>query len=190
MEAVAWYFLVGALLVLMALLSTWMETAFLSRSVVYLVAGIAIGPAGIGLLDVRLERDAAVIERVAEIVLLVSVFSAGLKMAPSIHERRWHLPVRLASVSLLLSAALIALAAAYLFRFPPAAALLIGAILAPTDPVLASEVQLENTEDRDRLRFSLTGEAGLNDGTSFPLIALALLWMGAPVSAAAFGHWL
>lgn len=190
MEAIAWYFLVGALFVLMALLSTWMESAPLSRSIVYLAVGIAIGPAGTGLLDIRLDRDAALIERIAEIAVLISVFTAGLKMAPSIHERRWHLPVRLATVSIVLTAVLIALAAAHLFGYPPAAALLIGAILAPTDPVLAGEVQVEHTEDRDRLRFSLTGEAGLNDGTGFPLVALALLWMSTPVSAPLFGHWL
>jgi sodium/hydrogen antiporter len=51
---------------------------------------------------------------------------------------------------------------------------LLGAILAPTDPVLASGVQLENIRDRNRLRFSLTGEAGLNDGTAFPFIMLGL----------------
>jgi NhaP-type Na+/H+ or K+/H+ antiporter len=58
------------------------------------------------------------------------------------------------------------------------AAILLGAVLAPTDPVLASEVQLENPHDRDRLRFSLTGEAGMNDGTAFPFVMLGLGLLG------------
>jgi NhaP-type Na+/H+ or K+/H+ antiporter len=58
------------------------------------------------------------------------------------------------------------------------AAVLLGAILAPTDPVLASDVQLESATDRDRLRFSLTGEGGLNDGTAFPFVMLGLGLLG------------
>jgi NhaP-type Na+/H+ or K+/H+ antiporter len=55
---------------------------------------------------------------------------------------------------------------------------LLGAVLAPTDPVLASDVQLERATDRNRLRFNLTGEAGLNDGTAFPVVMLGLGWLG------------
>ena len=55
---------------------------------------------------------------------------------------------------------------------------MIGAVLAPTDPVLASEVQLRSAQDRDSLRFGLTGEGGLNDGTAFPFVLLGLGAMG------------
>jgi NhaP-type Na+/H+ or K+/H+ antiporter len=58
------------------------------------------------------------------------------------------------------------------------AAVLLGGILAPTDPVLASDVQVENAADRDRLRFSLTGEGGLNDGAAFPFVMLGLGLLG------------
>jgi NhaP-type Na+/H+ or K+/H+ antiporter len=61
---------------------------------------------------------------------------------------------------------------------PPAEALVLGAILAPTDPVLASDVQLRSPQDRDTLRFALTGEGGLNDGTAFPVVLLGLGLMG------------
>ena len=56
--------------------------------------------------------------------------------------------------------------------------MLLGAILAPTDPVLASDVQVANPGDHDRLRFGLTGEGGLNDGTAFPFVMLGLGWLG------------
>jgi NhaP-type Na+/H+ or K+/H+ antiporter len=58
------------------------------------------------------------------------------------------------------------------------AAVLLGAILAPTDPVLASDVQLREASDRDRVRFSLTGEGGLNDGAAFPFVMLGLGLLG------------
>ena len=51
---------------------------------------------------------------------------------------------------------------------------MLGAVLAPTDPVLASDVQLRSAQDRDSLRFGLTGEGGLNDGTAFPFVLLGL----------------
>jgi len=58
------------------------------------------------------------------------------------------------------------------------AAVLLGAVLAPTDPVLASAVQVKHEDDRDKLRYSLTGEAGLNDGTAFPFVMLGLGYLG------------
>ncbi|HSW21946.1 MAG TPA: cation:proton antiporter, partial [Burkholderiaceae bacterium] len=58
------------------------------------------------------------------------------------------------------------------------AAMLLAAVLAPTDPVLASDVQVEDPGDRDRLRFSLSGEGALNDGTAFPFVMLALGLLG------------
>jgi NhaP-type Na+/H+ or K+/H+ antiporter len=61
---------------------------------------------------------------------------------------------------------------------PLGAAILLGAIIAPTDPVLASDVQVTHTLDRDRVRFTLTGEAGLNDGTAFPFVMLGLGLLG------------
>ena len=62
----------------------------------------------------------------------------------------------------------------WLLKLPLGAAVLLGAILAPTDPVLASEVQVDEPSDRDRLRFGLTGEGGLNDGAAFPFVMLGL----------------
>lgn len=85
--------------------------------------------------------------------------------------------------------ALVALVAMWLLGLPPGAAILLGAILAPTDPVLASEVQVDDPHDRDRLRFSLTGEAGLNDGTAFPFVMLGLGWLGLHELGASSWKW-
>lgn len=73
-----------------------------------------------------------------------------------------------------LTVALIAAVGVLGLGLPLGASILLGAILAPTDPVLATNVQVESSLDRDRLRFSLTGEGGLNDGTAFPFVMLGL----------------
>jgi sodium/hydrogen antiporter len=65
-----------------------------------------------------------------------------------------------------------------LLDWPLGACILLGAILAPTDPVLASDVQVHRPGDRDRLRFALTGEGGLNDGTAYPFVMLGMGLLG------------
>jgi NhaP-type Na+/H+ or K+/H+ antiporter len=76
---------------------------------------------------------------------------------------------------MILSIVGVAAVAHYALGLPPAVAVLLGAVLAPTDPVLASEVAVADASDQDRLRYSLTGEAGLNDGAAFPFVIFAML---------------
>src|SRR4029079_7767552 len=91
---------------------------------------------------------------------------------------RWSVPLRLATITMGATIAGVALAAMFLLDFEWPLALVVGAMLAPTDPVLASDVQLRSAQDRDSLRFGLTGEGGLNDGTAFPFVLLGLGAMG------------
>lgn len=86
--------------------------------------------------------------------------------------------MRLATLSMLVTVGLVALAGVALLGLSWGAAILLGAILAPTDPVLASDVQVTDASDSDRLRFGLTGEAGLNDGAAFPFVMLGLGLLG------------
>jgi NhaP-type Na+/H+ or K+/H+ antiporter len=95
-----------------------------------------------------------------------------------LRDKRWLLPLRLAFPSMVLTVMFVMAIGIFLFGLPAAAALLLAAILAPTDPVLASDVQVEDSSDRDRLRFSLTAEGGLNDGAAFPVVMLALGLLG------------
>jgi sodium/hydrogen antiporter len=120
----------------------------------------------------------AFLERFAEVAVLISLFSAGLKLGLPLSNWYWLLPLRLAFVSMTLTVALIAAVGVLGLGLPLGAAILLGAILAPTDPVLAAAVQVESSGDRDRLRFSLTGEGGLNDGTAFPFVMLGLGLLG------------
>jgi len=96
----------------------------------------------------------------------------------------------LASWSMALTVGLIALVGVVAFQLPLGAAVLLGAVLAPTDPVLASDVQVTGPRDRDRLRFTLTGEAGLNDGTAFPFVMLGLGLLGLHETGEGGWRWL
>ncbi|MGE5320759.1 MAG: cation:proton antiporter, partial [Hyphomicrobiaceae bacterium] len=147
-------------------------------------------PAGWAILTPHPLIHAALLERVAEIAVLISLFSAGLKLGLPLSDRYWLLPLRLAFVSMTLTVALIALVGVLGLGLPLGAAVLLGAILAPTDPVLASDVQVESSGDRDRLRFSLTGEGGLNDGAAFPFVMLALGLLGLHDLGTAGWRWL
>ena len=111
-------------------------------------------------------------------------------MSVGLSDGRWLLPLRLALVSMLVTVALIAGAGVAWLGLPLGAAILLGGILAPTDPVLASDVQVAEPTDRDRLRFSLTGEAGLNDGTAFPFVLLGLGLLGLHELGDSLWRWL
>jgi NhaP-type Na+/H+ or K+/H+ antiporter len=174
MHGALWFVLVGLLFVVMALAGSVLKRLPLSTAMLYLAAGAALGPHGAGMLNVDVYEQSEIWERVTEVAVLVSLFAAGLKLRIPFTDGRWILPVRLATVSMLVTVGLVALAGVALLGLSWGAAVLLGAILAPTDPVLASDVQVTGTEDRDAVRFSLTGEAGLNDGTAFPVVMLGL----------------
>ncbi|MHB8824927.1 MAG: cation:proton antiporter, partial [Thiobacillus sp.] len=118
------------------------------------------------------------LEVLTEVVVLISLFSAGVKMPVPFSFARWRTPILLASVSMAVSVGLVAAFAYYLLGLPLGAGVLLGAILAPTDPVLATDVQTRHPGDRDRLRFTLTCEAGMNDGSAFPFVMLGMGLLG------------
>lgn len=178
MTAILWFLLVGVLLVLLALAGSFLKRIPLSTGVLYLLVGVGVGPLGLNLFYVDPVQQAALLERITEVAVIVSLFSAGLKLRSPLTDNRWKIPFRLASLSMVITVTLIALAATLLMGLPLGAGVLLGAVLAPTDPVLAADVQVEDPTDRDRLRFSLTGEAGLNDGTAFPFVMLGLGLLG------------
>lgn len=178
MEFALWSMIVGLLLIAMVLSATVLKRLPLSTAMLYLLVGLAVSPLGLDLLPADPLRHAAMLERMAEVVVLLSLFTAGLKLSPGLTDRRWTLPVRLALNSMVLTISLVTAAAWLLLDLPIGACVLLGAVLAPTDPVLASEVQLTRPTDQDKLRFALTGEGGLNDGTAFPFVMLGLGLLG------------
>jgi NhaP-type Na+/H+ or K+/H+ antiporter len=173
-----WALIVGALLITMALSGTWLRRLPVSTAMLYLAAGFGLGPAGLALMAPDPLTYSGILERAAEVAVLISLFAVGLKLGLPLSDKRWHLPVRLAIVSMTITVALIAVLGMVGLGLSLGAAILLGAILAPTDPVLASDVQMVEASDRDRLRFSLTGEGGLNDGAAFPFVMLGLGLLG------------
>ncbi len=168
----------GALLIAKTLGSSLITRLPMSAAMLYLAAGVAIGPLGWNLLKLDAFKNTLLLERLAEVALLISLFTVGMKFELKKKDIRWRIPVQLATVSMVLTVGLITAAGMWLLNLPLGAAVLLGGILAPTDPVLASDVQMADITDRDRLRLGLTGEGGLNDGTAFPFVMLGLGLLG------------
>jgi sodium/hydrogen antiporter len=185
-----WYLLVGVLLIAIALLGRFLDRLPISPAMIYLLVGFALGPAGVDALELHPLREAEMLETLSEVALLIALFTVGVKMRVPIGDWRWSLPLRLATISMLVTIAGVAWLAYEWLGFPAGLALALGAALAPTDPVLASEVQLRSPEDRDTLRFGLTGEGGLNDGTAFPFVLLGLGLLGAHDLGEWGGRWI
>jgi sodium/hydrogen antiporter len=161
-------FVIGLLLLVVTLGSGWIERLPLSYALIYLLVGIFLGQYGFGL--IKLRPDAEFLQRLTEFVVIVSVFSCGLKMNRPLTLKAWSSPIRLLGLLMPLAILIMALIDRWLLGMGWGAAILLGAILAPTDPVLASEVQLTHVDDRDELRFALTSEGGLNDALAFPFV--------------------
>lgn len=189
MKMDGWYLLLGALMLAITFLDRFVKRLPITTTIIYLSVGIALGPFGFKLLELDAVGQARFFEAVTEIAVIVSLFTAGLKLRAPFGATRWKLPLRLAFGSMALTVGLIAVFGWYFLALPVGAAILLGAILAPTDPVLASDVQMEHPGDRDRLRFSLTGEAGFNDGTAFPFVMLGLGILGVHELGAYGGRW-
>ncbi|WP_230660042.1 cation:proton antiporter [Psychrobacter sp. I-STPA10] len=120
--------------------------------------------------------NGTVIEKISEFVVLVSLVGAGIKLDTPLQWRYWQPTVRLLLVTMPISIFAMAILGYYVFSLSLAAAILLGAVLAPTDPVLAASIQVgpPNTGREDTPRFTLTSEAGLNDGLAFPFVYLAI----------------
>ena len=131
-------------------------------------------------------EDRAFWERATELVVTVSLFGAGLKIDRRAWPHTWTLTWRLLLVAMPLTIAAVALAARGIAGLPWAACALLGAALAPTDPVLAEDLQVAAPGDGDQgeVKFAITSEAALNDGLAFPFVyaAIALADRGAPVT--------
>ncbi|CAN7561700.1 cation:proton antiporter [Phenylobacterium sp. LjRoot219] len=186
----------------LVLLAVWLPLALKRLPLSLPIVSVALGAAifGFGWLDLRPDPLAypVVAERLTELVLIIALMGAGLKLDRPVGWRRWEVPWRLLAVAMPLTIAAVACASHYGLGFPIAAALLLAAALAPTDPVLASDIQVgpPGSGHGDETRFALTSEAGLNDGLAFPFVHLAITFAAAsaasaqPLDAAQLGRWL
>ena len=188
------YLLTGLSLLLAVALPYALKTAALSAPVVLLGVGALIGllpvPAAV---QWSPTADRAFIEHLTEFTVIIALMGVGLALDRPLSLRslrswgQWGTTWRLLAIAMPLSIAGVALLG-WGLGLAPASAVLLGAVLAPTDPVLASDVQVEGPtteqeddetiDEDDEVRFALTSEAGLNDGLAFPFVALAILLAG------------
>ncbi len=173
-----WFLLVGGLLLVMGLTATVLKRLPVTSAIIYLAVGVLVGPTVLNLFHFNPFKESALLEALTEVAVLISLFSAGVKMPGPFSFARWRTPLLLATVSMGITVAMIAAFAYYVLGLPLGAGVLLGAILAPTDPVLATDVQIRHPGDRDQLRFTLTCEAGMNDGSAFPFVMLGLGLLG------------
>lgn len=173
-----WFLLVGGLLLFMALTTSRLKALPITSAIIYLAVGMIVGPTVLHVFHFNPLKQSALLEVLTEVAVLISLFSAGVKMPAPISWQHWRTPVLLATVSMAVSVAMVAGFAYYLLDLPLGACVILGAILAPTDPVLATDVQIRHPGDQDALRFTLTCEAGMNDGSAFPFIMLGMGLLG------------
>jgi sodium/hydrogen antiporter len=169
---------IGSLLLLMAVAHPLVQRLPITTTIVYLLIGIALGPWWRGAIRVDPILHAPWLHHAAEVSVIISLFTVGMKLRLPVRDARLRPALCLAFVSMVITVGLVTAAGMWLLHLPVGAAVLLGGILAPTDPVLASDVQTKDPQDQDKLRLTLTAEGGLNDGTAFPFVMLGLGLLG------------
>jgi NhaP-type Na+/H+ or K+/H+ antiporter len=179
-----------------ALLPRLLGRVPVSMPMVVLVAGAVTFGAGVPLPDPDPVANGAIVEHLSELCVIISLMGAGLALNRRVGLRRWSTTWRLLAITMPLTMLAVGLLGWTLLGVGLAGSLLLAAALAPTDPVLATEVQVaepaENPDEgEDEVRFALTSEAGLNDGLAFPFVyaAIAVSLVGA-APAGWLGRWL
>jgi NhaP-type Na+/H+ or K+/H+ antiporter len=190
MTSPQWFLLIGALLLVRGLSATLVQRSPVTAAMMYLAFGVLVGPTVLNLFHFNPLKESALLQALTEVAVLISLFSAGVKMPVPFSFARWRAPMLLATASMVVTVALVTAFAYYLLDLPLGAGVLLGAIVAPTDPVLATDVQIRHPGDRDLLRFTLTCEAGMNDGSAFPFVMLGLGLLGLHDLGNANLHWL
>jgi NhaP-type Na+/H+ or K+/H+ antiporter len=180
---------------LASLAMAWMpaiaQRTKISYAIVYVLVGMGLYSLLPELPDANPFYNGKLSVHLTELVVIISLMGTGLKIDQPFTLKSWRIPFRLVSVTMLLSIGAMAALAYYVLKFDLASALLLGAVLAPTDPVLASDVQVAPPLEgrHDNVRFSLTAEAGMNDGTAFPFTWLAVLATTSALNSEVLTEW-
>lgn len=176
------YILLITLIGLAAFGMAWMPAITrrtgISYSIIYVLAGIIMYRFFPGVLpDPDPVKNNHVAMRLSEMVVIISLMGTGIKIDRRFTFKNWSSPLRLIFIAMLVCIAAAAYLGYNLLGLDLASAILLGAVLAPTDPVLASDVQVgpPNNGKKSETKFSLTAEAGLNDGMAFPFTWLAII---------------
>jgi NhaP-type Na+/H+ or K+/H+ antiporter len=167
---------IGLLIALVAWLPLALKRLPLSLPIVCIVIGAALGRyAPIPIVPLP-SAHPEFVEHFTELVVIIALMGAGLKIDRLFGWRRWGVTWRLLGPTMLLTVVAVTAIGIWLLHLPFPLAILLGGAVAPTDPVLAADVQVgpPKTGEEDEVRFGLTSEAGLNDGLAFPFVHLAI----------------
>ncbi len=125
-------------------------------------------------------KDTKLTLHFTEIIVIIAIMGTGLKIDRALSFKKWRAPLQLLTITMFLNITAIAAISHFMLGFDIASSILLGAVLSPTDPVLAGDVQVDepNKGKSDDVKFSLTAEAGMNDGLAFPFVWLAILILG------------
>ncbi|MEG3180674.1 cation:proton antiporter [Sphingomonas sp. LT1P40] len=173
---ILWLTGAGLLIALVAWLPLALKRLPLSMPIICILIGVGIfSMSEIPFRPLPLNHP-DITERLTELIVIIALMGAGLKLDRVFSWRKWHVTWRLLAITMPLTIAAITLIGGWGLGLSWVAALLLGACLAPTDPVLAADVQVGEPQsgEEDEVRFGLTSEAGLNDGLAFPFVNLAI----------------
>ncbi|MGA0559722.1 cation:proton antiporter [Larkinella sp. VNQ87] len=183
----------GIAVLVVAWLPSFLKDYPLSYPTIVVGLGMAIYLFDVPLPEPDPLQYTAITTHLSELCVIIALTGTGLKIDRPFSFKNWRMPLRLVTWAMILTIGAMALVAWYGVGLHPASALLLAASLAPTDPVLAGDVQVGDPGEggEDNVRFALTGEAGLNDGLAFPFVygAIALLPAEMPLSER-FWNWL
>lgn len=169
--------LLGVAFIGAAWLPRFLQGRPLSFPILYVGLGAVLFSLPLGLPDPLPLQNRQLTEHFTELLIIIALMGAGLKLDRPLNLRAWGVTWRLLGIVMPLTIAATALLGWWVIGLAPVSALLLGAVLAPTDPVLASDVQVgaPGAGGEDEVRFGLTSEAGFNDGLAFPFTYLAIL---------------
>lgn len=174
------YFICLALIGFVALSISWVkhltQLIKISYPIIFLLMGMVIFSFVHELPWASPYRSQSLTMHMTEIMVIVAIMGTGLSIDEACKLKYWSIPLRLISITMLLCIAAMMALGYWWLGWGLSSALLLGAVLAPTDPVLASDVQVgpPNSDDSHRVKFALTAEAGMNDGFAFPFVWLAI----------------
>ena len=163
--------LVGLVIIIAALLSGLIDRSDLPQVGVFLALGAVLGPAGLDLLNVTLQSPIVAVVATLSLVLVLFTDAVGLSLAEI--RRNGRLAFLVLGPGTLLTAAMVALVGWLLLRLAPAAAVILGAALASTDPIMLRGL-IRRPGLAEPVRLALRLESGLNDAVLLPIIFVAM----------------
>ena len=167
----------GFIALLAATIPNIFQKKHLTPPIFYLVIGIVFALAGHDFSNFDIVENAELIRHLSEFVVIVALTNAGLKIKKPFDWTSWKYSFRLLIITMPLTIIGAAYVSWWFLGLAPATAVLFGALISPTDPVLASDLQTSRPSKKDlsKIRLALTSEAGMNDGLAFPFTFLAIM---------------